>query len=143
MRDSCTDPEWLRLALLEHGPKEQARIVAFLECAPKRPAVHTDVTFWGGAYVCWALEAADVISPRCSTAESFLTWGSALALPRIGCVLVLSWSCGWNAPNRHVGLYLGEACDHAIVLGGNTPGAVSIQPYPSGRVIGLRWPDCP
>lgn len=143
MKDSCTDPEWLRLALFEHGPIGQARIVAFLEAAPQRPTIHTDITPWGGAFVCWVLEAASVHSPRCSTAQSFLTWGSPLALPRIGAIAVLAWSCGWNAPNEHVGLYLGEACDHVLVLGGNTPYAVTIQPYPAGRVIGLRWPDHP
>lgn len=136
-------PPWLKTALSEIGVKE----VVGKETNPRIALYHSITTLratsdevpWCASFACWVLERGGVPSPRSSAARSFLKWGLPLAVPFIGCVVVISR--GGDPAQGHVGFWFGENDEHVFILAGNQGDAVNIQAFDKKRVLGYRAPD--
>ena len=72
-------------------------------------------------------------------ARSYLDWGVPIANAKLGAVAVLSR--GSDPGQGHVGFVVGAAKDQLFLLGGNQKDAVTVQSFPTGRLLGLRWPS--
>jgi uncharacterized protein (TIGR02594 family) len=98
-----------------------------------------DHTPWCGAFVSFVAWLLDLPRSRSLAARSWLTVGQPVALheARVGFDVVVL-SRGADTAAGHVGFYAGSAPDSVLVLGGNQGDAVSIQPFPSSRILGVR-----
>lgn len=96
-----------------------------------------DETPWCGTFVAACLEAAGVAKPKnWFRALAWLDFGTSLAEPRVGCVVVFRRDGG-----GHVGFLIGkDESGRLMVLGGNQGNAVSVTPFERFRVLGYRWP---
>lgn len=136
---------WMKFANAERGvvegrgKKNNPRVMAYYAKAG-HSWVKEDSVAWCAAFACWALEEAGIRSPRNLAAKSFLNWGTALAAPKPGCIVVMDRP-GASAAHGHVGFYVGPAGNgHIYVLGGNQSDAVNVKKFPVSRVRGYRWP---
>jgi len=137
-------PAWLDHAWQEAGvretpgPASNSRILQFF-----RDVGHADVTSdevaWCAAFVGACFERAGLRSTRSLLARSYLEWGVPLADAKLGAVAVLSR--GSDPGQGHVGFVVGAAKDQLFLLGGNQKDAVTVQSFPMGRLLGLRWPS--
>lgn len=137
-------PAWLDHAWQEAGvretpgPASNSRILQFF-----RDVGHADVTSdevaWCAAFVGACLERAGLRSTRSLLARSYLDWGVPIANAKLGAVAVLSR--GSDPGQGHVGFVVGAAKDQLFLLGGNQKDAVTVQSFPMGRLLGLRWPS--
>lgn len=95
-------------------------------------------TAWCAAFVNATLSHQGKQGTDSLAARSFLDWGNPVAEPQVGDVAVFSRGDpnGWQG---HVGFFQGYAPDGSIsVLGGNQGNAVSVQNYPTDRLLGFR-----
>lgn len=98
--------------------------------------IQNDNVPWCSGFACAAMEANGIRSPRSDSAKSWLSWGSPLSAPVLGCVVVFDRPGG-----NHVGFVVGQDKDgNLMVLGGNQGDAVSIAAFSRTRVAGYRWP---
>jgi uncharacterized protein (TIGR02594 family) len=99
--------------------------------------VKDDETAWCSAFINWcALKAGYEHSGKLN-ARSWLSVGTELKLPVLGCVVVL-WRTAKNSGFGHVGLYIGEDKDYVYLLGGNQGNEVNISKFPKYRVLSYR-----
>jgi uncharacterized protein (TIGR02594 family) len=133
------------------GPKADPTILGFARRMGGWVAswYQTDATPWCALYANAVLQEAGLpMSAKPGSADllrakSFLTYGTVLAEPALGCLLVFD-----RAGGGHVGFYTGETLKAFRVLGGNTSDEVReawlskdrICRDGSGEVIGYRWP---
>ena len=68
-----------------------------------------------------------------------ISTGVCPANAKLGAVAVLSR--GSDPGQGHVGFVVGAAKDQLFLLGGNQKDAVTVQSFPMGRLLGLRWPS--
>lgn len=102
----------------------------------KRGGIKDDETPWCAAFVGAMLENVGIISSRFESAKSYLTWGSKLPGPVVGCIVVFSRDGG-----GHVGFVVGiDGKGKLLVLGGNQSDGVNIRAFPRDNVVGYRWP---
>lgn len=102
----------------------------------KRGGIKSESVPWCAAFVGAMLESIGVTSSRFESAKSYLTWGSKLAAPMTGCIVVFSRDGG-----GHVGFVVGlDAAGNLLVLGGNQSDGVNIRAFPRTNVAGYRWP---
>lgn len=102
----------------------------------KRGGIKDDETPWCAAFVGGVLERVGIKSSRFESAKSYLSWGSELKEPALGCVVVFTRSGG-----GHVGFVVGKAPNgDLMVLGGNQSDAVNIRAFSRSLVTGYRWP---
>ncbi len=136
-----SEPLWLRLARADIGLRE-------LPGAPTAPKIAAwlqklgawwsdDATPWcGTACAAWMQAAGHAIPKHWYRARGWLEWGTALAAPAVGAIVVFERTGG-----GHVGIVVGkDQAGRLLVLGGNQGDAVSIAPFDMARVIGYRWP---
>lgn len=103
----------------------------------KRGGIKDDETPWCAAFVGAMLERAGIKSSRFESAKSYLTWGTRLAAPAPGCIVVFTREGG-----GHVGFVVGrDVAGNLQVLGGNQADAVNIRTFSRSRVTGYRWPS--
>lgn len=134
-------PHWVREAQQYIGLRE-------IPGSPTAPAIalwlqqlgawwRDDETPWCGTYVAAVMKACDIAPPKAwYRAKAWLDWGSVLALPKTGAVVVFERPGG-----GHVGLVLGvDEQGRLLVLGGNQGNKVSVAPFDRDRVLGYRWP---
>lgn len=96
-----------------------------------------DETPWCAGFVGGVLEACGIRSTRSAAARSYLKWGSLLAAPAVGCVVVFERGPTFG----HVGFVVGRnAQGQLLVLGGNQGDAVTIAAFDMRRVLQYRWP---
>lgn len=132
-------PEWYRLALRERGVLEgpnaadNPRVVAYYRDAGF-PMIRHDSVPWCAAFVGAMLHRAGVRPSGSLLARSYLAWGRPLAMPRLGCIVVLTR--GRSSFLGHVTLWAGPG----LGLGGNQSDQVSIARFDPGKVLGYRWP---
>lgn len=96
-----------------------------------------DETPWCGVFVAAVLREAGV-QPAAAwyRAKAWLSWGSALAAPALGCVVVFEREGG-----GHVGFLVGRTPGGLLlVLGGNQGNQVNVRAFEKHRVVGYRWP---
>ena len=138
------EPAWMVLARRELGvaaspdADSNERILRYFGDIG-HAEVKRDNVAWCAAFAGSCLERSGKRSTRSLMARSYLTWGTALAEPKIGCVAVLSR--GADRRFGHVGFYAGADGDNILLLGGNQSHSVRIAPFPKSRVLGFRWPQ--
>lgn len=104
------------------------------------PQITDDETAWCAAFVNYCLSKAGLKGTGKLNARSFLQWGKAIEKPVKGAVAVFSRGDpnGWQG---HVAFCTGRTKDGYIeVLGGNQGNSVNAAWYPTGRLLGYRWP---
>lgn len=96
-----------------------------------------DETPWCGTFVAEVMRAIGIAPPSAwYRAKAWATWGTQLAAPVFGCIVVFDRKGG-----GHVGICVGvDEHGRLMVLGGNQGNAVSIAPFERARVLGYRWP---
>jgi len=105
------------------GPKSNSTILGWL----KKLAfswIKDDATPWCGTSLAYAATEAGVAvrNPEMPRAFWWCGWGTPVAVPMLGDVLVLTIS--------HVGIYVGENTTHYFILGGNQGDAYNISRFP-------------
>lgn len=137
----ASDPTWIKEARAQigvreiKGPKNELKILAWWK-AIKRGGIRDDETPWCAAFVGGCLEAVGITSSRFESARSYETWGSPLAAPIFGCVVVFTREGG-----GHVGFVVGQDfAGRLLVLGGNQGDAVNIRAFDRSRATAYRWP---
>jgi uncharacterized protein (TIGR02594 family) len=142
---SFKPPPWYNVALAEIGVKEvdgpgiNERIRQYYAATQLGGKVTDDVVPWCSAFVNWVMRQANVRGTGSAMARSWLTWGTPLKTPLLGCVVVFSRPP--VATSGHVSLYVGHQTNgDLIVLGGNQHNEVCKAVYPLSRLIGYRWP---
>lgn len=96
-----------------------------------------DETPWCGTFVAEVMRARGIQPPGAwYRAKAWATWGTQLAAPVYGCIVVFERKGG-----GHVGICVGlDAQGRLMVLGGNQGNRVSIAPFERARVLAYRWP---
>lgn len=118
------------------GPRHAAEIVQFWRDI-KRGGIKDDETPWCAAFVGAVLERVGIRSTRFESARSYEAWGTPLARPVAGCVVVFTRQGG-----GHVGFVVGEdKAGNLLVLGGNQGDEVNVRAFPRSRATAYRWPD--
>jgi NAD(P)H dehydrogenase (quinone) len=141
--DAAIDAPWLPIALAEIGiaqfPAGQSnpRITQYHEGTNIRG--YDDKASWCSSFVDWCFRQVGVAGTGSALARSWLEWGTPLAAPVSGCVVVLSREdpSSWKG---HVGFYLRSDDEFVYLLGGNQLEAVREHFYPLASVLGYRWP---
>ena len=135
------DPPWIKEARAQigtreiKGPVHEPKILAWWR-AIKLGGIKDDETPWCAAFVGGCLEAVGIRSTRSGAARSYEAWGSRLAAPLYGCVVVFSRDGG-----GHVGFVVGQdKAGNLMVLGGNQGDAVNVKAFERRRVVAYRWP---
>jgi uncharacterized protein (TIGR02594 family) len=141
MCEEKKEPLWLAIARTYIGQREikgvnhNPLIVSWWK-AIKRGGIKDDETPWCAAFVGAMLEKVGIISSRFESARSYLTWGTKLASPVVGCIVVFQRDGG-----GHVGFVVGtDMKGNLLVLGGNQSDEVNIRAFTRDRVVGYRWP---
>ncbi len=138
------DPVWLTLARAEMqrgveelpGRASNPRIIEYHAATSLRAS--DDATSWCSAFVNWLMRECRIPGSGSAVARSWLGWGVAEALPRLGAIVILKR--GTQAWQAHVALLLAVKGDRLTVLGGNQSDRVSIASFPATRLLGYRWP---
>jgi uncharacterized protein (TIGR02594 family) len=141
---SAVDPRWLAIARRYlgvseiPGPRHNPTILGWLHRL--RSWVADDETPWCGLFVAAVMDEAGLpVARNYLRARAWMDWGTTLALPAPGCVVVFE-----RGPTMgHVGFVVGRDADgQLLVLGGNQGNAVTIAAFARSRVLpgGYRWP---
>jgi uncharacterized protein (TIGR02594 family) len=125
------------------GPKSDPTIMGWVRALGGTIAgwVTADSTPWCATFVNAVLQQAGLpMSAKPGSADllrakSFLTYGTALTEPCIGCIIVFD-----RAGGGHVGFYTGETLKAYRVLGGNQSDKVSEAFLARDRALAYRWP---
>ena len=138
-------PPWLRdyrnlLKIREiPGPQHHPQIVAWLKDCGLPPEMLADETAWCAAGTGGVLKAAGLKGTGRANARSYLTWGTALATPRLGCVSV--YERPPNPAQGHVTFWISDfGPDQHLCFGANQQNAFSFALYPTNLHLGWRWP---
>lgn len=116
------------------GPKHNPVILNWL--AKLKAWWQNDETPWCGTFVAHCLDAVRLpLAKNWFRAKAWAEYGSALAQPCVGAILVFQRPGG-----GHVGFYYAEDLKHYHVLGGNQGNKVSIAKIEKSRCIAVRWP---
>ncbi len=141
------DPIWItearkHVGLAEiPGPKHNLTILNWLKNL--KAWWQDDETPWCGVFVAHCIQTAGLPIPKnWMRAKEWATWGSPIAKPTLGCVVVFDRQGG-----GHVGFVVGiDEKGRLMVLGGNQGNKVSVAPFENkpvsegGRVVGFRVP---
>lgn len=97
----------------------------------------SDEVPWCGVFVAACMDSAGLPLPKnWMRAKAWAEWGSRLASPVPGCVVIFERQGG-----GHVGFVLGVTPEgNLMVLGGNQGNRVSIAPFKRDRVLAYVWP---
>lgn len=92
---------------------------------------------WCGGFMAYVMDRCGIAYPSAyASAKAWLQWGTPLAGPCVGAVVVFTREGG-----GHVGLVLGrDSRGRLLVLGGNQGDAVSVAPFDLARVSGYVFP---
>ena len=96
-----------------------------------------DATPWCALFVSWVAYEASAKGLRTLTARKWLTVGTTLNGPEVGCVAIL-WRDSINSGKGHVGIVSSFTDTHITLLGGNQNQTVSYATFPKTRVLGYR-----
>lgn len=141
MNKPNSEPRWLiearrHLGVTEiPGPQTSAVISGWLH---KLSAWWVDdETPWCGVFVAACIESSGIPLPKYwMRAKEWAEWGSRLATPVPGCIVVFERQGG-----GHVGFVVGITKQgRLMVLGGNQGNRVSIAPFDPTRVLAYVWP---
>ena len=141
--DDAARAPWLAIATAEIG-------VAQFPAGQSNPRItqnhegtnirgYDDKASWCSSFVDWCFRQAGIAGTGSALARSWLEWGTPLAVPVPGCIVVLSRDdpSSWKG---HVGFYMRSDENSVYLLGGNQLAAVREHFYPLASVLGYRWP---
>lgn len=152
--DPSSDPAWLKIALREEGvaeldgPKNNPRVLEYHATTSLGKAdAAQDKTAWCSSFVNWCMEQAGKKGTNSAWALDWRKWGTELAEPRRGCIVVFSRK-GMTSSGGHVGFYIGEDARKIESYGGNQGNSVNSSKFPKDGVlagfrykhVGYRWP---
>jgi uncharacterized protein (TIGR02594 family) len=143
---------WMDVARAEMGVREIAgsrhnsRIVEYHAATTLRAT--SDEVPWCASFVNWVLRESGKRGTNSAAAASFLDWGTTLASPRAGAVVVIRHTTSGNrgstgsSSGNHVGFFLSASPSHISILGGNQSDQVKVSNFnlSSFAVRGYRWP---
>lgn len=135
------DQKWIEVARHYEGTREYPGaesnpVILYFWKLARLAGIKDDAVPWCSGFACAAMEEAGIRSPRSDSARSWLDWGSPLAVPVNGCVVVFKRPGGF-----HVGFVVGQDSRGSLqVLGGNQGDSVSIATFGRDRVLAYRWP---
>lgn len=142
----ATEAKWLTLARSHvgmreiPGPTHNQAIVDWWQDmgAPFRD----DETPWCGAFMDHILRSSGEETVETGqVARKWLNLPVTLDEPAVGCVVVL-WRESPTSWKGHAGFLVGKTeAGELLILGGNQHDAVTIESFPTSRVLGYRWPD--
>lgn len=136
------DAPWYDLAVAEIGTKEvpgassNAVVVDYFRQAVA--AAQPDSVPWCAAFVGAMLVKAGYKPSGSLMARSYLDWGTQLAKPRKGCIVVFKRGA---APAGHVGFVENWTAGLVRCVGGNQSDAVTAMNFARAGVLGFRWPS--
>ena len=95
---------------------------------------------WCAAYVQYVLSLEGIEGTGSLIAKSYLDWGWPVAEPEQWDIVIFNRNGpGWEG---HVGFYMGtierDGQTYYLVLGGNQSDRVSIEPYSTRELLGIR-----
>lgn len=103
-----------------------------------------DAVPWCSSFVVWALARSGLSVPAGVTRRA-RSWLRAAELDTLeleraphGAIAVLRR--GTSSWQGHVGFLVGRTRSLLLLLGGNQQDQVTVEPYASGDLLGLRWP---
>jgi len=102
--------------------------------------ISEDLIPWNSAFACWCVDTVvKDASPRSHIASKWCTWGEEIAVPIMGCVVVIA--DGKRPQRARVGffIHLNEKTKQVYILGANFSDKISIAAYPTQRVLSYRW----
>lgn len=120
------------------GTTDNPQIMAMLRLDDVWPQ-HDEVA-WCSAFVNYCAWLLRLPRSKRLNARSWLDVGVPVALSDASAAydVVVFWRRDESGPWGHVGLYAWHDAEHVYVLGGNQGNAVSVAPYPRGRLLGVR-----
>jgi len=120
------------------GAKHNPAVVALFAKAG-HAEIHDDETPWCAAFVGAVLAEAGARGTGALNARSYMKWGEAVDISdaKAGDVVVF-WRGSRDGWQGHVAFFVGFKAGQIAVLGGNQGNAVSIAPYASARLLGVR-----
>lgn len=98
------------------------------------------ITAWCAAFVNWCLGQADAPRLNYATARSWLDFGTPVAHPVYGCLVIVKPSSSTGNTTGHVGFFVEFQGDRIVLLGGNQGDEVSKKGFRQANVLGYRWP---
>jgi|GEM_PF-6151586 len=98
------------------------------------------VTPWCAAFVNWCLNQAEAPHLGYATARSWLDFGSPIAYPVYGCLVILKPSKSTGSTTGHIAFFVEFQGTGVKLLGGNQRDAVAEKTYAGSNVLGYRWP---
>ncbi|UES60204.1 TIGR02594 family protein (plasmid) [Roseibium aggregatum] len=138
---SGDDPQWYKIAFEElnttefSGDDHNPRIIEYHSTTTLK--ARADEVPWCSSFVNWCVEQAGLAGTKSAAARSWLQWGTGLAQPQKGCIVVLSSSRG--PTSGHVGFFVRQEGNHVLLLGGNQNNSVNFSSYSRSRLLGYRW----
>jgi uncharacterized protein (TIGR02594 family) len=96
-----------------------------------------DETAWCAAFANWVLLKANLKGTGKLNARSFLNVGTQTDTPVKGDLVVL-WRNSPEDWRGHVGFFIRKTKDEIYILGGNQGNRVSINAYPTKRLLNFR-----
>lgn len=129
-----------RMGILEIPGKEAHPMILKFHRHTTLKATSDEVP-WCSSFACCCMEEAGIKSTHSAAARSWLTWGSPLMTPKVGCIVVINREDSGNPSAAHVGFFWGSRADGRIdVLGGNQRNRVCVASYWTSHVLAYRWP---
>lgn len=139
-------PAWMLTAEKEIGTREtpsglsdNPRIVEYQRATRIDEQALGDATAWCAAFVSWCLQESGCVNPRYALARNYLKYGTAVAEPQFGDILV--FSRGTNEKQGHVCFYVLDLGADFEVLGGNQRNSVCFGHESKAHLLGVRRPS--
>jgi len=97
-------------------------------------------TEWCAAYVNGVLAERGVVGTNSNLARSFLDWGDTIEPHNVDIGDLVIFERGDEGWQGHVGFYIGKINNTGefLILGGNQSNEVSVQPYSTAKLLGVR-----
>lgn len=122
------------------GPGSNPKIIEYRRIAKINIKGDDSKIPWCAIFVNASLEANNIRGTRSAAARSFSRSPHFIRLlhPVEGCITVFSSSRGsWSG---HVGIYQSHSKSRIVVISGNSDNGVTLNGYPSSRLVGHYWP---
>lgn len=135
-------PNYLALAFTQLGVKEHKnnrRIYEYLSVLGFKEDVSIP---WCTSFIAWVLKGSGMDYYSQGMARAWGSYGQDInpVMRRLGDLVVL-WRDDPSSSKGHLGFLIGEDDNRGVyILGGNQSNMVTISPYASDRVLGIRRP---
>lgn len=118
------------------GPGDNPFILQMAKDCGFDDYIHDEIA-WCSLFPNWVALKTGYERSKSLSARSWLDYGSPVEVPEIG-DLVISWRINPTSPYGHVGFFINSRSSVLYLLGGNQNDSISIESFPSKRIIGCR-----